>query len=50
MARPMVDNNSGNDRGGDRQYSDSLLKLVEETDKDGAISYLVECARTGDLL
>jgi hypothetical protein len=39
----MVDSNSDN-------YSDGLLRLVEETDKDGAISYCVECCKTGDLL
>jgi hypothetical protein len=38
---------SGGRNGG---YSDGLLKLVEETDKDGGISYCVECATTGDLL
>jgi hypothetical protein len=30
-------------------YSDNLLRLVEETGKDG-VSYVVECCKTGDLL
>jgi hypothetical protein len=42
-----ADTTANNANGG---YSDSLVKLVEETDKDGAISYCVECAKTGDLL
>ena len=53
----MADNNSANDdvnkgKGGDKAgtYSDDLLRLVEETDKDGGISYCVECVATGDLL
>lgn len=45
----MADNNSANDdKAGN--YSDNLLRLVEETDKDGNISYCVECVKTGDLL
>jgi hypothetical protein len=48
----MADSNSGSgsDDKTQGQYSDSLLRLVEETDKDGAISYCVECCKTGDLL
>ena len=53
----MVDKNSANDdtnkaKDGDKagRYSDDLLRLVEETDKDGGISYCVECATSGDLL
>ena len=53
----MVDsNNTNNDKpkGSDANkagtYSDDLLRLVEETDKDGGLSYCVECCKTGDLL
>jgi hypothetical protein len=49
----MADNNGNTataDKSGNGGYSDGLLKLVEETDKDGAVSYCVECAKTGDLL
>jgi hypothetical protein len=53
----MVDNNSGNkdmNKGKDVSkagtYSDDLLRLVEETDKEGGLSYCVECCKTGDLL
>jgi hypothetical protein len=53
----MVDSNSGNNdasKGKDASkagtYSDDLLRLVEETDKAGGVSYCVECCKTGDLL
>jgi hypothetical protein len=49
----MADNKDNADttaKAGNGGYSDGLVKLVEETDKDGAISYCVECAKTGDLL
>jgi hypothetical protein len=55
--RAMVDSNNSNnaenkgstvDKPG--TYSDNLVKLIEETDKDGNICYCVECATTGDLL
>jgi hypothetical protein len=53
----MVDSNNGNkdmNKGGDTgkagTYSDNLLRLVEEQDKDGNLSYCVECCKTGDLL
>jgi hypothetical protein len=36
------------DAGGN--YSDGLVRLVEETDKDGGICYCVESVATGDLL
>jgi hypothetical protein len=53
----MADNNSANDdmnngKDGDKNggYSNGLLRLVEETDKNGGICYCVECVATGDLL
>jgi hypothetical protein len=53
----MVDSNNGKDdtnkgKLADKPgaYSDDILRLVEETDKDGALSYCVECCKTGDLL
>jgi hypothetical protein len=54
----MADSNSGSPSTGSGQvgdkaqgqYSDGLLRLVEETDKEGAICYCVECCKTGDLL
>jgi hypothetical protein len=53
----MVDSNNGNNaenKGKDGNkaggYSDNLMKLVEEQDKDGNLCYCVECAQTGDLL
>ena len=49
----MADNNGNagtTAMAGNGGYSDGLLKLVEETNKDGAISYCVECAKSGDLL
>jgi hypothetical protein len=53
----MVDNNSGKDdtskaKDSDKAgtFSDNLLRLVEEQDKDGNLSYCVECCKTGDLL
>jgi hypothetical protein len=49
----MVDSKDANkgkaaDKAG--TYSDDILRLVEETDKDGNVSYCVECCKTGDLL
>jgi hypothetical protein len=38
----MVDNNNGNDGDKVGKLSDGLLRLVEETDKDGNICYCVE--------
>jgi hypothetical protein len=52
----MTDNNGNADtnkaKDGDKAggHSDDLLRLVEETDKDGGISYCVECSKSGDLL
>jgi hypothetical protein len=53
----MVDTNNANkdaSNGHDIKkagtYSDNLLRLVEEQDKDGNLSYCVECCKTGDLL
>ena len=53
----MVDSNNGNantnkdkDISKAGTYSDDLLRLVEEHDKDGNLSYCVECCKTGDLL
>jgi hypothetical protein len=46
----MADSNNGSEGDKAGQYADGLLKLVEETDKAGGISYCVECAKTGDLL
>jgi hypothetical protein len=49
----MVDSNNANkpnDAGKAGTYSDDLLRLVEEQDKDGNLSYCVECCKTGDLL
>ena len=31
-------------------YSDNLVRLVEEQDKDGNVCYCVECAQNNDLL
>lgn len=44
------DTNKPNDISKAGTYSDDLLRLVEEQDKDGALSYCVECCKTGDLL
>jgi hypothetical protein len=44
------DANKPNDINKAGTYSDNLLRLVEEQDKDGALSYCVECCKTGGLL
>jgi hypothetical protein len=44
------DTSKGTDAGKAGTYSDDLLRLVEEQDKDGNLSYCVECYKTGDLL
>jgi hypothetical protein len=44
------DANKSNDVSKAGTYSDDLLRLVEETDKGGNVSYCVECCKTGDLL
>jgi hypothetical protein len=46
----MADSNNGSEGDKAGHYSDGLLRLVEETDKDGAICYCVECIKIGDLL
>ena len=46
----MVDNNNAKDADKAGTYSDTILRLVEEHDKDGNLSYCVECCKTGDLL
>jgi hypothetical protein len=53
----MVDSNNdksdtskNKDAGKAGTYSDDPLRLVEEQDKDGNLSYCVECCKTGDLL
>jgi hypothetical protein len=44
------DMNKGNDADKAGTYSDGLIRLVEEQDKDGNVCYCIECATTGDLL
>jgi hypothetical protein len=44
------DTNKPNDVSKAGTYSDDLLRLVEEQDKDGNLSYCVECCKSGDLL
>jgi hypothetical protein len=44
------DTNKPNDINKAGTYSDDLLRLVEEQDKGGNLSYCVECCKTGDLL
>jgi hypothetical protein len=42
--------NKGNDAGKAGTYSDNLVRIIEEQDKDGNLSYCVECCKSGDLL
>jgi hypothetical protein len=46
----MVDNNNGNDGDKVGKLSDGLLRLVEETDKDGNICYCVETVDGDELV